>query len=343
MHLVSLFTAGVTTAFFSLASVAESNSRIYPVVSHYDNPIVLKRADPWLHREDNNGCYYFTGTVPEFDRIELRYACTINGLKEAAPVTIWRKKNHGPMSSNIWAPELHRIDSTWYIYFAASEIAEPFKIRIYVLSNTNEDPRQGAWREEGQLHTGWDTFSLDATTFEHAGKRYLIWAQQNAAQTYNSALWLAEMRSPTEIRPPIVKLSEPSLPWEIQGYKVNEGPAVIKKGNRLFVFYSASATDHQYAMGLLHVDTRNDILDAENWHKSQDPILTTDENLSRYGPGHNSFVMNEDNSQLLMVYHSRTYRDLQGNPLTDPNRHARVREISWTADGWPLLFPSIGD
>jgi GH43 family beta-xylosidase len=26
---------------------------------------------------------------------------------------------------------------------------------------------------------------------------------------------------------------------------------------------------------------------------------------------------------------------LQGNPLSDPNRHTYIRELGWTADGFP--------
>ena len=35
------------------------------------NPLIPQRADPWIIRHSDNR-YYFTGTVPEFDRIELR-------------------------------------------------------------------------------------------------------------------------------------------------------------------------------------------------------------------------------------------------------------------------------
>ena len=176
---------------------------------HVDNPVVTQRADPWLYRDETTGCYHFTATVPDFSALEIRSSCRLNDLKLATPVQVWQKKAAGPMSANIWAPELHRIDNRWYLYFAAGDIAKPFSIRMYVLSNGHADPKQGTWREEGQLVTHLDSFALDATTFSHNGKRYLVWAQQDAAQTYNSALWLAEMSSPTQIKQPAVKLSEP--------------------------------------------------------------------------------------------------------------------------------------
>lgn len=45
---------------------------------------------------------------------------------------------------------------------------------MYVLENSSPDPTQGEWIEKGQIHTNWDPFSLDATTFEAHGVRYLV-------------------------------------------------------------------------------------------------------------------------------------------------------------------------
>ncbi len=323
-----LVTAAICTCLLSPVGDAGEAENI-------DNPIVLQRADPWLHRIEATGCYYFIGTAPEFDRIELRHACRLNDLKLAEPVVIWRKRDSGPMSANIWAPELHRIDGTWYIHFAAGDVATPFSIRMYVLSNDSDDPMTGEWKEEGRLTTHLDTFSLDATTFEHGGRRYLVWAQMDAERSYNSALWIAEMDSPVSIKPPVVLLSEPDLEWERLGYKVNEGAAFIARNGYVFLTYSASATDHRYAMGLLWADDDADLLDPASWHKRPEPVFTTAPALGRYGPGHNMFVLAEDGTTDLMIYHARDYEELKGSPLTDPNRHARARVLYWDERGFP--------
>lgn len=307
------------------------------------NPLLLQRADPFIQRDATSGCYHFTATVPDFSALEIRSSCTLAGLKTAKAVQVWQKKASGPMSANIWAPELHRINNVWYLYFAASRTDAPFQIRMYVLSNPSADPKQGRWHEEGELKTHLDTFALDATTFTHRDKQYLLWAQQDVAQTYNSALWLAEMDGPIRIKGTPVKLSEPTLPWEIQGYKVNEGPAVLVRNGRVLVTYSASATDHRYAMGLLWADANADLLKPQSWQKKPEPVFATNAALKRFGPGHNSFVLAEDGKTDLMVYHSRDYRDLQGTPLTDPNRHTRLRLLQWDANGFPLFAPEQAD
>ncbi|MCC3375029.1 glycoside hydrolase family 43 protein [Cohnella sp. REN36] len=69
----------------------------------YDNPIVSQRADPWIYKHAD-GCYYFTGSVPEYDRIEIRRSPVIGGLGQAETRIVWRKRADGEMSSHIWAP-----------------------------------------------------------------------------------------------------------------------------------------------------------------------------------------------------------------------------------------------
>src|ERR1700690_4429645 len=71
----------------------------------FSNPIVRQRADPWVYLH-TDGFYYFTASVPEFDRIELRRARTIQEIGAARPRVIWRTHDSGIMSANIWAPEL---------------------------------------------------------------------------------------------------------------------------------------------------------------------------------------------------------------------------------------------
>ena len=332
-----------TTRLTCLALLATVALPVCAAPPNIDTPSVLQRADPWIVRDQVSGCYWFIGTAAEFDRIEIRHACRLNDLKLAEPKVVWRMRESGPMSANIWAPELHRIDGAWYIYFAAGDVAKRFSIRMYVLSNPNDDPMSGEWKEEGQIETPWDSFSLDATSFEHRGKRYLSWAQMDEDRSYNSALLIAEMESPTRIKQDVAVISEPLLEWERLGYKVNEGAAVIIRNGKVFMTYSASATDHRYAMGLLWADENADLMDPASWNKLPEPVFTTEKSLGRYGPGHSSFTVAEDGETDLLIYHARDYRDLKGTPLTDPNRHARARYLYWDENGFPDFRPAEAD
>ncbi|TDC93516.1 hypothetical protein E1161_10945 [Saccharopolyspora aridisoli] len=62
--------------------------------------------------------------------------------------------------------------------------------------------------------------------------------------------------------------------------------------------------------------------------KSPEPVFATSEANSQYGPGHNSSTAGEDGTDLL-VYHARQYREIEGDPLLDPNRHTRVQAFHW--------------
>lgn len=338
-RLVALFAITLSLCFLSACS--DKPPEIQALATD-GGPLIPQRADPWIHRADD-GQYFFIATSPEFDRIELRTATSIRGLADADAKVIWRKHAQGVMGANIWAPELHRIDDVWYIHFAAGEAEQPWLIRMFVLANPAANPMDGEWQELGKIETAHDSFALDATHFEHRGKRYLIWAQKDIEEKFNSLLYIATMSSPTELDDNAVVLTQPEFPWETVGYKVNEGAAVLIRNNKIFVTYSASATDHNYAMGLLWADVDADLLDPASWHKSPDPVFFTNESLKRFGPGHNSFTVAEDGKTDLLIYHARDYRDLQGTPLTDPNRHTYVRKLLWDDNGMPDFAQSLSD
>ena len=310
------------------------------VTIEYVNPIIKQRADPWIckHRD---GYYYFTASVPSYDLIELRRSKTISGLAEAVPVVCWRKKDSGPMSANIWAPEIHFIDGKWYIYFAAAWTAETneglFDHRMYVIECSSDNPLEGNWIERGKIQTNWESFSLDATSFEHNGTRYYVWAQKDPNINGNSNLYIASMINAWTLSDKQIMISTPEFEWEKNGFLVNEGAAVLKRNGKVFITYSASATDHHYCIGLLWADEDSDLLNAASWKKSPAPIFQSNDEQAIYGPGHNCFTVSEDNQSDIMVYHARNYKEIIGDPLYDPNRHACIQPISYTINGFPDL------
>ena len=164
-------------------------------------PFIEQRADPYIIRKD--GWYYFTASAPEFDRIILRKARTLAGLPDAVEKIVWTRHAEGPLSCNIWAPELHFVDGKWYIYFAAArggaDEAGVFDHRIYALENDDPDPMSGGFTEAGRINTGWESFSLDSTTVVYDGKRYFIWAQRDFDIPGNSNLYIAEMKNALSI------------------------------------------------------------------------------------------------------------------------------------------------
>ncbi|MEU4338170.1 family 43 glycosylhydrolase [Micromonospora lupini] len=310
---------------------------------NYTNPLVNQRADPHIFRH-TDGYYYMTATVPQYDRIVLRRATTLQGLATAAETTIWTRHTSGEMGAHIWAPEIHFINNRWYVYFAAGRTDDVWRIRMYVLENANANPLTGSWTERGRITTPWDTFSLDASTFVANGVRYLTWAQQEPGISTNSNVYLARMgANPWQITGTVTRLVVPTHDWETRGYRVAEGPAVIQRNGRLFLTYSASATDANYCLGMLSASASANLLDAAAWSKSPNPVFTTNAATGQYGPGHNSFTVSEDGQSDILVYHDRNYRDISGDPLNDPNRRTRLQKLYWNADGSPNLGIPVPD
>lgn len=315
----------------------------------YKNPIIKQRADPWIYKH-SDGYYYFTASVPEYDRIEIRRAKTIQDIGLVDGVTIWRKYNSGEMSVHIWAPEIHYIEGKWFIYFAAGGLdGDIWGIRPYILECTDENPVTGNWQEKGMMKKSaeddfsFSNFSLDATTFVHDGMRYFVWAQKTHELHNPSNLYIAEMETPCTIKGKSVMIATPEYSWEKIGFWVNEGPAIIKRNNKIFISYSASATDSNYCIGILIASDKADLLNPNSWNKSPEPVFKTNEENSQYGPGHNSFTVSEDNSKDVLVYHARNYRYIVGDPLYDPNRHTRAQVFNWNEDGTPNFGIPVPD
>jgi len=61
------------------------------------------------------------------------------------------------------------------------------------------------------------------------------------------------------------------------------------------------------------------------------------------GPGHNSFTVALDGKTDLMFYHARNYKDIQGDPLRNPDRHTRVQRLNWRQDGTPDFGEPVPD
>lgn len=303
-------------------------------------PLILQRADPCLRRFDD-GWYYFTASVPEYDRIELRRARTIAGLPAAPTVDVWRAPGTGPCSALIWAPEIHRLFDTWVIYFAAApsrEIKDQlFQHRMWAITSTAPSPLDGPWSKPVRVDSGIDAFCLDATAFTHRRANYYVWAQKEPAMRGNSNLMIARLASPLALATRPVRLSMPEFQWETRGFRVNEGPAVLIRHGRVLLSYSASATDENYCLGLLHAREDADLLAPRSWAKSAQPVFRTDFEHKIYGPGHNSFTVAEDGVTDLLVFHARTYTDIVGDPLWDPNRHTYVKRLRWDRADMPVF------
>ena len=305
----------------------------------YNEVWIQKRADPYVYKH-TDGTYYFTASLPDYDGIALRKADKLFDLKDAPEKIIWKKHDKGIMSFHVWAPELHFLFGKWYIYFAAGDVDDIWAIRPYVLECLGDDPFNDEWIEKGMMQCSdedpfsFRAFSLDATVLENHGEYYFIWAEKVGVGKQISNLYIAKMESATKLSTVQVLLTTPDYDWERVGFWVNEGPAFIKHDGKIYMTYSASETGVAYCIGMLSADENDDLLDPKSWEKRRMPVLKTSEELKIYGPGHNSFTVN-DEGEPVMIYHARTEAEIVGNPLYNPNRHAMVMKVKWNESGEP--------
>lgn len=316
---------------------------------------IKDRADPFITK-GSDGFYYFTASYPMYgrddpegyDRIILRRAKSIDALSHAEEKVIWDEKDSQTAFRFIWAPEIHEINGKWYVLFAASGSSDNvWNIDCHIIMCSGNDPYNDPWIDKGKFTAcdedafSFNGFSLDMTHFECSGKHYVAWAQKGG----NSNVYLATVdpSQPWKTTRPAMLLTRPEYDWERVKIPVNEGPAVMIHNGKVFLAFSASATGPEYCIGLMYADEKADLMDIKSWTKLDAPLLTSDDLVEEYGPGHNSFVKDE-NGEWIFVYHSRDKKCFCGecgyskhDPLYDPCRSAHKRKVKWSAHGMPIL------
>ncbi|MGI3780704.1 MAG: glycoside hydrolase family 43 protein, partial [Janthinobacterium lividum] len=196
----------------------------------------------------------------------------------------------------------------------------------------------GPYRYEGQLRLPGNRWAIDATVFTLADASYVVWSGWPGDKNGEQDLYLGRLGSPTEVAGRAVRISRPELGWERHagsvGVHVNEGPAALVSGGRVFLTYSASGCwTPQYALGMLTADVTSDLLDPTSWRKSPTPVFAPAGGSGLYGTGHNNFFTSPDGRQTWIVYHAVT--NPEGSCGDD--REVYAQPITFAADGTPQL------
>lgn len=302
----------------------------------FDNPLLPSGPDPWIVRDGD--VFHYMGT--QGDRLAIRTTRDLARLAEAPEVTVWRPPASGPNARSIWAPELHRIDGKWYIYYTAmasgsADGDEDQHRGVFVLENTGDDPTRGEWRDRGRLATRHP--GIDGTTFAIGDKRYFVYSPYVGP---DSVLAIVAMSNPWTLDGEETIIARPDQAWERQGGRqILEGPEFLAgpRGD-LFLTYSGSACwSDDYAIGLLHAKPGSDPLDASAWTKAARPILARNPSGNVHAPGHNGFFEMADGSAWI-VYHANPRPDMGCTAKRSP----RIQQVHWDTHGTPWLEAPVG-
>ena len=299
----------------------------------FHNPIIEEGADPFVTAWQGN--YYYVYSVGDA-RIEVSRADNIHHLTRAGKC-VFRPEPDMPYSKQLWAPEIHEIDGDWYLYVAADD-GDPVNHRMYVLRSRDKTP-DGEYEMIGVLRAEPDCLAIDGTVLHHDGKLYFVWSGWDEGASvwipHNQSIFIAEMKSPTEIGSRRVLLSKPDYDWEKHGAvkdkngkiapMVNEGPQILYKDSTIHIVYSAShSMTRYYCLGLLTF-RGGDILDPAAWVKSDHPVFSESEGT--HGTGHCSFVKAVDGKTDFIIYHAMRTPDGGWR-----SRGFRAQPFTWDGD-----------
>ncbi len=295
----------------------------------FSNPI-SDLADP--HIVHYEGYYYCTGTTGW--SVGIKKAVTLEGLKSAPVQHIYNKGKGGPCCA-YWAPEIHRIDGKWYIYYTASA-TDGGPQHCYVIENSDDNLLSNNWVDKGRIFDSEnDVWAIDGTVFTLNGTLYYVYSAvpKNAIGDKPQRIFIGEMTNPWSIKPGRVLLSSPHLTWEMNG-AVNEAPEVIQRNGKVFIIYSANGCwTSDYILGMLSMDASTDPMLASSWHKHMEPVFRRNDIVQAYAPGHHCFFTSPDGTEDWIAYHATT----KSGGACDNSRTVRAQRMYWDSNGDPYF------
>lgn len=297
----------------------------------FKNPVMSSSPDPWVFQRLDK--YYLTYTTG--NNIKLYAAPEMTDIALGQSKIIWTPPATGGNSKNIWAPEIHFVNDKWYVYYAADD-GNNDNHRMWVLENASANPFEGEWIDKGQLALPDDKWAIDGTLAVIDDELYFTWSGWETNENVRQDIYLVKMEDPITPTGERIKISSPSLAWELSGGNptVNEGPQFLLHDDMVFITFSASGcwTD-DYTIGLLTA-SGEDLLNAETWVKSDQPLLTKNAASLAYGPGHNAFFKSKDGTEDWVTYHANATAGAGcGNA-----RSMRMQKFTWQ-NGKPFFGP----
>jgi len=148
----------------------------------------------------------------------------------------------------------------------------------------------------------WNDFQIDGSILQFGDSLYLLFSGSTA--TSPQSIYITPMSDPVTISGDAVMISTPTLPFEMVGGSVNEGPEAIIVGETVNIVYSASqcATDN-YALGMLSLTPGSDPLDPTQWTKATQPVFSQNPDAGVFGPGHH-FMFQPNPGEWYFAYHA---------------------------------------
>lgn len=228
-----------------------------------------------------------------------------------------------------WAPEVYYYNGEYYMFYTAKNQNDSLRIGLAVSAQPDgpfEDLKNSPILDLGYA-------VIDANVlFDEDGHKYLYYAR-DCSENIVGGLHKSEIygvQLSDDLRSVVgepVKLTTPDQTWERASGNTqwNEGPEVIRHQNTYYLTYSANYFESpSYSIGYATSDSPlGPFVKAE-----ENPILTSGIRKDVSGPGHHSFTVSPDGTQLWAFYHSHS------NPLSPSgDRKVNIDRAGFTEDG----------
>ncbi len=307
---------------------------------HYEFPIATDRADPCIGKW--KGMYYFIATndADGNHSLYMRVADNIPDLLNAEEKLIIDSNMYEDIKGLLWAPEFHIVEGDLYIFHGATsgeffyEESHVMKLKKDGNPMNAEDwsrPHRVVKKDGNYLCEAGKTISLDMTNFEIDGEYYVVWSQREfLPEDLGAWLYIAKVdpKEPWKLISDPVVISKPDYGWANNNVFVDEGPFTLIRDGKVFLTFASAMIDATYVVGLLCADKNADLLNPASWTKGNYPLLTSRSALGEYGPGHNSYVIDEDGN-VWNAYHAR--------PGVNGPRSSGLRRVHFDIDNYPVL------
>ncbi len=279
----------------------------------YCNPIGgddLRMGDPFVLMHE--GVYYLFGTT---DGTELkRFRCWRSG-----DLSVWENIGHtleltpdSWSTGTFWAPEIVFFRGRFYMSYTATNPGHKgYKVCIAV-SNSPDGPYEeyaAPLFDNGipcwDSHIFIDTDNTPYLFYTSKETSYGIQLREDMKSLEGNPVRCTEIDQAWEMPP-----SEPKF-W------CNEGPFVIKHNGLYYMTYSGN----HYASSLYAIGYATAHSPLGPWTKNPDnPVVKSDPSVPVSGPGHNSFTVSPDKTELFMVYHTHKNAQPGGERVVNIDR-----------------------
>ena len=268
----------------------------------------IHNADPTVIRVDST----YVSAETSGNRIYVRTASSVAGLSNAPAQLVFSNPNGW---AEVWAPEIIKSGTTYYIYFTAGAGSAH---RMYVIQSQSA---ASGYSAPAGLALPDNKWAIDGTAFVYKGQWYFVWSGWVGDSNGEQTIFLARMSSPTQVTGARFVISQPREAFEKVDVnppcRVNEGPEpIIDPSGQLHIVYSTNGSwDANYCLADLRLKLGGDATYVWDWYKS------------------NGCLFGANKATLMSGWGSHAVRQGRGPPL--------LRAPQWRPEHEPARGPHL--